>query len=68
MATIKKLRDRKGLHIETDGCIVNIREGLHDWKGRKVTAIEILPDHYSGDFWKVTPQVCNVRVIQLKTK
>lgn len=39
------------LHIETDGAVVNIRVGLHDSDGRKVTSIEVLPDdeHRGGD-------------------
>lgn len=55
-------------HIEVEGCIVNIREGLHDRKGRKVTSIEILPDdHYIGErIWKQVPAYHNIRVIQLK--
>ena len=42
-------------HIEVEGCIVNIRTGLNDVKGRKVTSIEILPDdHYNGKLkWKL---------------
>ena len=32
------------LHIETDGCIVNIQVGLHDVDGRQVTRITISPD------------------------
>lgn len=34
----------KLLHIETEGCIVNIRIGLTDREGRTVTSVEILPD------------------------
>lgn len=54
-------------HIECEGCVVNIREGLHDHSGRKVTAIEILPDdHYKGDpIWRLRGCINN-RVIQLK--
>jgi len=53
-------------HIEVEGCIVNIREGLHDTFGRKVTSIEIIPDdHYAGEpKWFVKPAVRNIRVIQ----
>ncbi len=32
------------LHIETDGCIVNIQVGLHDVDGRQVTSVRISPD------------------------
>jgi len=55
-------------HIEAEGCIINIREGLHDRKGRKVTSIQIIPDdHCIGEpIWKVVPKCHNIRVIQLK--
>lgn len=54
-------------HIEVEGCIVNIRTGLTDFKGRKVTSIEILADdHYSGEkIWRLRGCVNN-RIIQLK--
>ncbi len=57
-------------HIEAEGCVVNIRQGLYDREGRKVTSIEILPDdHYAGEqIWKVSPNVRNVRVIQTKKR
>jgi len=32
------------LHIETEGGIVNIRVGLSNAEGKKVTSVEILPD------------------------
>jgi hypothetical protein len=35
------------LHIETDGCIVNIQVGLHDVDGRQVTSVRISPDDES---------------------
>lgn len=55
-------------HIETEGCIVNIRTGLTDRTGRKVTSIEILPDdHYAGEnIWRLRGCINN-RVVQLKT-
>lgn len=54
-------------HIEVEGCIVNIRTGLYDIKGRKVTSIEILPDdHYSGErVWRLKGSYNN-RIVQLK--
>jgi hypothetical protein len=54
-------------HIEVEGCIVNIRTGLFDSKGRKVTSIEILPDdHFAGErIWRLSGYTNN-RVIQLK--
>jgi hypothetical protein len=41
------------LHIETDGCIVNIRVGLHDVDGRQVTNVQVIPDDYAdrGSKW-----------------
>jgi len=54
-------------HIEVEGCIVNIRSGLHDSSGRKVTSIEIIPDdRYAGEqVWKLYG-TRNNRVVQLK--
>jgi hypothetical protein len=53
-------------HIEAAGCIVNIREGLHDRHGRAVTSIEILPDEYVGEpRWRRFGPA-NTRVVQLK--
>lgn len=36
-------RDRL-LHVEADGCIVNIHVGLTDLKGRHVTRVDVIPD------------------------
>jgi hypothetical protein len=36
------------LHIETDGCIVNIQVGLHDAQGRPVTRVDVTPDGDDG--------------------
>lgn len=53
------------LHIETDGCIVNITCGLTDSEGRQVTSVEVLPDAYVGEEWDLAPEaVCNTRVIK----
>jgi hypothetical protein len=56
-------------HIECDGAVVNIREGLQDRNGRRVTSIEILPDdHYAGErVWRTYPRVRNVRLVELKS-
>ena len=68
MATVRKLKEQKCLHIEAKGCIVNIRENLTDMKGRNITHIEILVDKYAGERpWKLIGS-CNNRVIQLKHK
>lgn len=37
----------KILHVETDGCIVNIHVGLTDADGHKVTAVKVIPDDES---------------------
>ena len=69
MATATKFPDkhRQGLHIEANGCIINIRENLTDKFGRNVTSIEIIPDKYSGEQrWKRIGALANVRVVQLK--
>lgn len=40
------------LHIETDGCIVNIRVGLTDDLGRQMTRVDVLPDDMTrGGRW-----------------
>lgn len=56
-------------HIEVEGCIINIRTGLIDRLGRRVTSIEILPDdHFSGEkIWRLYGSVNN-RVVQLNKK
>jgi len=53
-------------HIEVDGCIVNIRTGLSDMHGRRVTAVSIIPDQYAGEKqWRVFG--CkNIRIVELK--
>ena len=40
-------RDANLLHIETDGCTVNIQVGLTDDQGRKVTRIDVSPQDES---------------------
>lgn len=54
-------------HIEVEGAIVNIREGLTDSHGRTVTSVEIIPDdHYVGEqIWRLRG-VRNNRIVQLK--
>ena len=32
------------LHIETEGCVINIRVGLHNNESQEVTSVEIIPD------------------------
>ena len=63
-----KREDMRTLHIETEGCIVNIRVGLHDRLGRKVTSIKILPDGYVGEPKRKLVGTASNRVIQLKKR
>ena len=53
------------LHIETEGCIVNIRVGLQEHGTyRDVTSIEILPDNgIRGEEWDIDGSINN-RVIK----
>lgn len=42
------------LHVETDGCIVNITVGLRNLEGCQVTRIDVLPDdEVRGGKWKM---------------
>ncbi len=65
MRTLKTVRNEFDYHIELDGCVVNIRQGLTNDEGKKLTAIEILPDdHYAGEkIWELEGSRIN-RVIQ----
>jgi len=65
MKTVVHTNPRQGnetLHVETRGCIVNIRVGLHNTEGQEVTHIEILADKYAGEEWALEGSVNN-RVI-----
>lgn len=65
----KSNRSGNLMHIETDGCIVNIRVGLTDREGRQVTNVEIIPDDESrggdgqGRIWHVDGMI-GTRVIR----
>ena len=63
-------RNRSGnlLHIETDGCIVNIQVGLQDHKGREITSINILPDRYFKDKWTLDGDTNNRVTKEEKSK
>lgn len=47
-----KVRDNL-LHVEAEGCIVNIHIGLTDSDGHAITRVDILPDKYSGESWSL---------------
>lgn len=66
--TVRRMKEQKCLHIEAEGCIVNIRQDLHDRLGRQVTHIEILPDKYMGEPVRKLVGCTNNRVITLKKK
>ena len=73
MATARKLQGRKGLHIEAQGCIVNVYEGLYDTEGRSVTSVEIQADQYAGEpKWKIDGskdgKYYRTRIIQRKVQ
>ena len=55
------------LHIECEGCMVNIKEGLFDSEGRKVTTVSIIPDNQIPDLpvWHLLGQAHN-RLVQYK--
>lgn len=54
------------LHIETDGCIVNIRVGLTKDDGRKCTVIEVIPDGYKGEEWDLEVGSLFTRIVERK--
>jgi len=67
VAISRKLTGHKGIHIEAEGCIINIYEGLTDRLGRKVTAVEILPDVLADEEWELDGS-CHTRLIKKEDK
>ena len=64
MAMSRKLHGhKKGLHIEAEGCIINIYEGLYNTEGKQVTAIQVIPDKLEEEEWEVLGD-SNIRVIK----
>ena len=59
--TVQAIAGGSVIHVETPLGVVNIRAGLLDDKGRRVDAIEILPDH-----GKARDGQCNVRIVEPK--
>jgi hypothetical protein len=39
----------KLLHIETEGCVVNVTIGLHDMAGRRFTSVEVVSEEPDAD-------------------
>ena len=61
--------DNSTIKVEMDNCLVVIKQGLTDTKGRAVTSIQIIPDNYAGEpINKRIGGSANVRVITLKKK
>ena len=60
------------LHIEAEGCIVNVHVRLRDSRGRKVTRVDVLPadERRGGDgqgrIWRLRSSHGCARVVQLK--
>lgn len=54
-------------HIEAEGAIINIQEGLFDCEGRKVTVVSIIPEnHIPGTLiWHLLGHANN-RIVQSK--
>ena len=53
-----KGRGPKQLHIEADGCIINIQVGLHDSDGNAITHVSVAAqgDTYQGEpEWWIAP-------------
>ncbi len=70
-------RGTRTLHVEADGCIVNIQVGLHDADGNRVTHISVNAsgNRYAGDpeWWvakgsKVDPSGVGLRVVEKKPR
>jgi hypothetical protein len=63
-------RQGKGkiVHIEAPGCVVNIRVGLTDEKGREVTSVEVLSDgkRFAGENWKIIGTTSLARVVRVR--
>lgn len=62
------------LHIETDGCVVNIHVGLTNAEGQAVTRVDVQPDDNSrggdgmGNVWEIAPNDGNGATRVIRTK
>ena len=58
--------NKKAYHLEVEGATINVREGLFDRFGRRVTEISIIPEKYPSEpVWHLIGY-SNNRVVQLK--
>ena len=58
---------KKAYHLEVEGAIINIQEGLFDRHGRRVTEVSIIPDNQipENPVWHLLGYSHN-RIVQLK--
>jgi hypothetical protein len=54
------------LHVETPLGIVNITVGLTDSRGRRVDAVQVIPDRIIGDKKIIRRGYYNTRMVELK--
>ena len=66
--TVRWMKDRGLLHVETPLGIVNITVGLRDRTGRAVDSIEVIPNNYAGEPKVIRRGYCNTRLVALKTR
>ena len=66
--TVRRMKEQRCLHIEAEGCIINIHQDLHDRFGRQVTSVSIIPDKYAGEPRRKVIGSTNTRIITLKQK
>lgn len=59
--------NKKAYHLEVEGVIINVHEGLLDRYGRRVTEVSIIPDNQipENPVWHLLGYAHN-RVVQLK--
>ncbi|MBA7532436.1 hypothetical protein ES705_24662 [subsurface metagenome] len=59
--------NKKTYHIEAEGTIINIQEGLLDRYGRRVTEVSIIPDNQipENPVWHLLGHAHN-RIVRLK--
>jgi len=64
--------NKKAYHLEVEGAIINVREGLFDRYGRRVTEVSIVPDNQipGNPVWHLLGYSYNriVKLNNLKTR
>jgi hypothetical protein len=66
--TVAKQDLGKLVHVEAPGCVINIRVGLADEKGREVTSVEVLADgeRFAGESWRIVGSKSTARVVRVR--